>query len=145
MTDLPDPPAAVPRVRALVYARGSGRILHEVTNLPLDMVAAQPGPGQGVLVTDVGAGGGDGSDRWYVVGSSLVPRPVLAFDKVVIAADGQDTATLDIGAPFSARIDGALVDVADRLEIVSDMPGRYRVQVEEAFPFRDLDVEIVAT
>ncbi len=144
MTDLPDPPAAVPRVRALVYALGSGCILHEVTNLPLDRVDAQAGPGQGVLVTDA-TPGGDGSDRWYVVGGSLVPRPVLAFDKVMIAADGADTATLDIGGPFTARVDGALVDVEDRLEIASDMPGRYRVQVEEAFPYRDLDVEIVAT
>jgi hypothetical protein len=145
MIDLPPSDPAMPRVRALVYALGSGRILHEVTNVALDLVDAQAGAGQGALVTDVGVGGGDGSDRWYVVGGSLVPRLVLAFDKVIIAADGADTATLDIGGPFTARIDGAVVDVADRLEIVSDMPGRYRVQVEEAFPFRDLDVEIVAT
>jgi hypothetical protein len=62
----------------------------------------------------------------------------------MIAADGGDTATLEVGGAFTAIVDGVSYEVEDRLEITSDMPARYRVLVEDRFPFLDLDVEIVA-
>ena len=73
------------------------------TNCPEEMVAAQAGPGQGVIVTDEG----DGGAKWYAPGGVLTRRPKLAFDKWVIAADGQDAARLEVGEPFEITIDGA--------------------------------------
>jgi hypothetical protein len=60
-----------------------------------------------------------------------------------IAADGIDVAVLEIPGPFTATVDGVAHAVTDRLEIASDMPATYRVEVEN-FPWLPLDVEIVA-
>jgi hypothetical protein len=135
----PDSPAPIPRVRVLVHDLATGEIVQVLTGVPEDMVAAQPGEGQGVLVTDAG----DGGRNWYAPGGVLTPRPVASFDKLTIAADGIDVAVLELPGPFTATVDGVDHAVADRLEIASDMPATYRVEVEH-FPWLPLYVEIVA-
>lgn len=126
--------------RCLVYRLDSGEILQVVMNCPEEMVAAQAEPGQGVIVTEEG----DGGSKWYAPGGVLTPRPKLAFDKWVIAADGQDAARLEVGEPFEISIDGARFMAEEgSIEISSDMPGRYRVEVEH-FPWLPLKAEIVA-
>jgi hypothetical protein len=73
----------------------------------------------------------------------LTPRPVASFDKLTIAADGIDVAVLELPGPFTATVDGVAHAVTDRLEIASDMPATYRVEVDR-FPWLPLDVEITA-
>jgi hypothetical protein len=135
----PDSPAPIPRVRVLVHDLATGAILNVLTGVPEDMVAAQAQAGQGVLVTDAG----DGGRSWYAPGGVLTPRPVASFDKLTIAADGIDVAVLELPGPFTATVDGVDHAVADRLEIASDMPATYRVEVDH-FPWLPLGVEIVA-
>lgn len=81
----------------------------------------------------------------YVREDAIVPRPLNpGFDRTCITADGADAARLDIGRPFTARIDGTSHEVTDGvLEITSPMPATYTVQVS-AFPYQDYEVEIVA-
>ena len=80
---------------------------------------------------------------FYCPGGVLTARPTLAFDKTAIAADGIDVATLAIDGAFTVTIDGTEYEVEDVLEIASDMPATYRVEVDH-FPYLPLDVEIVA-
>ena len=109
-------------------------------NCPEEMVAAQAGNGQGVIVSDKG----DGGAKWYAPDGVLTRRPKLAFSKWVIAADGIDVARLELGEPFEITIDGARFMAEEgSIEISSDMPGRYRVEVEH-FPWLPLKAEIVA-
>ena len=132
-------PEAPPRVRALVYDAATGRIEFIVTCATLATAELQAGDGQGVLVTD----DGDGGELFYCPGGVLTARPTLAFDKTAIAADGSDVATLAIDGPFTVTIDGVEYEVEDVLEIASDMPATYRVEIDH-FPYLPLDVEIVA-
>src|SRR5687767_7205232 len=126
--------------RCLVYRLATGEILQIATNVPEEMVAAQAEPGQGVLVTVAG----DGGAKWYAPGGVLTRRPKLAFDKWIIAADGVDVVRLEVGEPFEISIDGARFMAEEgSIEISSDMPGRYRVEVEH-FPWLPLKAEIVA-
>lgn len=125
--------------RVLVYTVATGRIEHIVT-CPADMVDAQAGHGQAAVETL----SGDGGTLWYFVDGALTLRPALAFDRYVIAADDTDTATLELPGSFTALIDGAPFELEDVLEITSDMPARYRVVIDDNFPYLDLDVEIVA-
>lgn len=88
---------------------------------------------------------------WYVSGGELVPRPVLAFDKLAISADDTDAAVLSLTVPFEAEIDGQVfqIDEADGagdyvLELSSPMPATYRVRVR-LWPYQDYDAEVVAT
>jgi hypothetical protein len=126
--------------RCLVYRLDTGEILHVVVNCPVEMLAAQAGPGQAVIVTDEG----DGGAKWYAPGGVLTRRPKLAFSKWIIAADGQDAARLEIGEPFEIVVDGVHFLVEEGfVELSSDMPARYRVQVDH-FPWLPLEAEIVA-
>jgi hypothetical protein len=126
--------------RCLVYRLDSGEILQVAINVPEDMIAAQAGPGQGVLVTAEG----DGGARWYAPGGVLTRRPRLAFTKWIIAADGADVARLEIGEPFEIAIDGETFAVEEGfIELSADMPARYRVEVDH-FPWLPLDAEILA-
>ena len=62
-------------------------------------------------------------------------------------ADGADRATLLLPGPFVALIDGVAHELEDVLEIASDMPATYRVEVGH-FPYgssRRYVAEIVAT
>ena len=63
-----------------------------------------------------------------------------------IAADGEDLATLAAPLPPGAivEIDGERVEVDGALQIASDMPATYRVEID-AFPYRFFTAEIVAT
>jgi hypothetical protein len=88
-------------------------------------------------------------DWWFtgvVGGGSFQPKKPLAFDRLVIEADGVDAATLARPGTFKVEIDGEPFEVEDTLVITSDMPATYRVVVsrEQAFPYQPLDVEIVA-
>jgi hypothetical protein len=139
MVDFPPPEAPVPRVRALVYDTGSGRIEMVLTNIPLDMAELQAGDGQAVLVTDEG----DGGTLCYCPDGVLTERPTMAFDRTTIAADGEDTATLAIPGRFTVTVDGVEHEVEDEVEIASAMPATYRVTVDH-FPWLPIDVEIVA-
>ena len=133
---MPDP---IPRVRALVYDLATGEIVNVLRNVPEDMVAAQAGDGQGVLQTD----GGDGGRTWYAPEGVLTPRPVGAFSKTTIAADGTDVAVLEIPGSFTVTVDGVGHEVEDTLEIASGMPATYRVEIDQ-FPYLAVDVEITA-
>ena len=126
--------------RCLIYRLATGEILQVVVNCPVEMLAAQAGPGQGVIVTDEG----DGGAKWYAPGGVLTRRPKLAFTKWIIAADGQDAARLEIGEPFEITVDGErFIAEEGAVEISSDMPGRYRVEIDR-FPWLPLEAEIVA-
>jgi hypothetical protein len=132
-------PEAPPRVRALVYDEGTGRIEFIVTCATHATAELQAGGGKGVLVT----GDGDGGTLFYCPGGVLTPRPTLAFGRTTIAADGVDVATLAIPGAFTVTIDGAEYEIEDVLEIASAMPATYRVEVDH-FPYLPLDAEIVA-
>ena len=106
---------------------------------PESMASAQAGPGKAALITDAG----DGGALWYAPGGVLTLRPSLAFDQYVIAADGEDAARLELPGPFTVRIDGTDYEVEDTVEITSDMPATYRVEIDH-FPYLPLDVEILA-
>ena len=82
----------------------------------------------------------------YLRDGEIVPRPTLAFDKTAIAADGEDLATLAAPLPPGAivEIDGARVEVDGALQIASDMPATYRVEID-GFPYRFFSAEITAT
>ena len=134
------PDAPVPRVRALVYDLDTGEIVNVLTRIPEDMLAAQAGAGQGVLATDEG----DGGQTWYAPGGVLTLRPVAAFNKQTIAANGTDVAVLEIPGVFNVTIDGVDYEVEDSVEIASDMPATYAVQIDH-FPYLAVDVEIVAS
>ncbi len=89
-------------------------------------------------------------DRHRVVGHpdapALAERPEISFDKLEIAADGQDAATLTLPEPFTVEVDGVphAVDTAPyTVAIRSTMPAVYRVRVDH-WPYRALDVEIIA-
>lgn len=77
-------------------------------------------------------------DTQYVLGGSVVPRPVLAFDKTSIAADDTDTATLTgLPDPCTVSIDGTEYEVTGgTLEITSALPAIYQIEItdEAAFP-----------
>ena len=136
---MPVPMPPDPRVRCLRYRLDTGEIANVLTGVPLSLVTDQADAAHGVLVTDAG----DGGRSWFAPGGVLTPRPVASFDKTTIAADGVDVAVLEMPGPFTVTIDGIEHAVADRLEIASDMPATYRVEVDH-FPYLAIDVEIVA-
>jgi hypothetical protein len=83
-------------------------------------------------------------DLEYIKDGKVTERPVLTFDKLEITADDTDVARLEVGQPFVAEIDGETYEIQSGiLELTSPMPARYRVRILQ-FPYRDLDVEVVA-
>ena len=73
----------------------------------------------------------------------LTPGRRSPSTRLAIAADGEDTATLLPRRPASSRmIDGVAYEVEDALEIASDMPATYRVEIDH-FPYRAFVAEIV--
>jgi hypothetical protein len=127
------------RVRAIIYDTATGEIAFVVNSCPEELLDEQLGPGQAWRIADTADG-----RLWYAPGGVPTLRPELSFDKYVIAADDEDTATLELPGPFTALIDGVAYEAEDALEITSDMPARYRVVIENHFPYLDLDVEILA-
>ena len=83
------------------------------------------------------------AETQYLPGGVVTNRPVAAFNKTTIAASGIDVAVLEIPGAFTVTIDGVAYEVEDSVEIASDMPATYRVEVDH-FPYRPIDVEIVA-
>lgn len=80
----------------------------------------------------------------YILDEVSTLRPVAAFDKLEIAADGVDTATIEIPAVFTARIDGVKVTTSSELALDAPHPGSFRVQIDH-FPYIPVDVRIVAS
>lgn len=76
----------------------------------------------------------------------LEPRPSLAFDKTSIVADGEDTATLTgLPDPCTVIVDDEAYEVTGgTLEIASDMPAVYRIEIEDPFPYLPFVAEITA-
>ena len=134
---LPDPPRVSPMVDWTVYDSATGRVMRYGHAAPEDSALQASGEGEAVILAQVEA------QTDYLPDGVATPRPTLGFDRLAIAADGEDTATLLLPGPFVAKIDGVAYDCEDALELASDMPARYRVEVRH-FPYRDLVAEIVA-
>jgi hypothetical protein len=84
----------------------------------------------------------------YVRGDRIVPRPVLAFDRLEIAADGVDRAVLALREPFRVTVEGTKFQVDDpdgdgayALVLVSTMPAVYRVGIDH-WPYLPFQAEI---
>ncbi|KGM36123.1 hypothetical protein [Inquilinus limosus] len=82
----------------------------------------------------------------YMVEGQIANRPVLPiFDKMEIAADGVDEATL-VGLPDPCRVivdDVEHVVEGGSLSIASPMPATYVVEIKQ-WPYKDARYEIVA-
>ena len=131
-------PEAPPRVRALVYDAASGRIEVIVTCATLATAELQATTAahprhrrrrrrRALLLP------GRGADR----------AAELAFDKTRSTPTASTWRRLPSPGRFSVTIDGTDYEVEDVLEIASDMPATYRVELDH-FPYLPLDVEIVA-
>lgn len=125
----------------VVYETATGRIVKYGVCAAAD-IELQAGPGEAVLA--VAAGVRDSTH--YVAAGEIAARPAIAFDKMVIAADGIDTATLaGLPDPCTVVIDGdEQVVTGGTLEFSAAAPGAYRIQVLDPFPAREVDAEIVA-
>ena len=131
-------------VRRLIHD-DDGKILWE-EQAP-EGYAADPPFGLNALVVDESA---DASISWISEGE-VAARPILpGFDKLAIAADDLDQATLALDVPFAARIDGQAFEVAEPdgegnyvLALTSPMPAVYRVRVS-LWPYRDYVAEVTA-
>ena len=135
---LPDPPRVSPMVDWTVYDSATGAVLRYGHAAPDDAALQASGEGEAVILARIDAA----TD--YLPGGVATPRPTLGFDRLAIAADGADIASLLLPGPFITKIDGVTYELEDLLELASDMPARYRVEVRH-FPYRDLVAEIVAT
>lgn len=86
----------------------------------------------------------------YVDGEGeAIERPILAFSKLEIVADGADTAVLsDLPDPCKVWVNGEALQVTGgSLELAADVPATYSVLIEErdAFPYLRFEEEVVAT
>ena len=135
--DLPDPPLVSPMVDWTVYDTATGAVIRIGAAAPDDALLQASGNGEAVILERVDAG------TQYLPGGIVTPRPILAFDRLTITADGEDRATLLLPGRFVALIDGVPHELEDALEIASDMPATYRVEIAH-FPYREFATEIVA-
>lgn len=124
-----------------VFYKPSGEI-ELCGNMPVEQPFPEPFPGTTLLETPFICWPFD----WRIVDGAPAERPTLiGFDKLAITADGIDTATLALGEPFTATIDGVSHEISDGvLEIASEMPATYRVVIRH-WPYRDFEAEIVAS
>ena len=120
-----------------VYDAATGEILRTGFAVEEDAMLQASGPGEAVVLETLDAA------TQYLPGGVVSSRPVRAFSKTTIVADGIDVAVLEIPGPFTVIIDGAAYAVEDSLEIASHMPATYRVEVDH-FPYLPIDVEIIA-
>lgn len=134
----------------IVYEIATGRIVRSGSADEGD-VPLQTG-GDPALVVEVTDFDGQIDDRAKMMDISVAPvvmidRPVLAFDKLSIAADGVDQAVLpNLPNPTTVKIDGASHIVTDgTLEISSNMPATYLVEIRDPFPYQRFSAEIVAS
>lgn len=125
-------------------------LVHDSTGRPLRWTSVPAlAPGESLLVVQA-----DGMTLGNLVtaplmvsGGTLVPRPQLAgFDRLAIAADGMDAATL-AGLPEGAQawVDDVpcAIPPDGTLRIAATMPATYSVRVI-AWPYQDYHAEIVA-
>lgn len=81
----------------------------------------------------------------YVVDGVITPRPSLPPpDKTEIVADGEDIAIFSFPEPVPVSVEGGEPVVTDYLEIASDNPDSYEVEVNY-FPYLPYFVSVVAT
>lgn len=135
--ELLDPPSVSPTVDWTVFDTATGAVLRTGNAAPEDAALQASGAGEAAILVRV-----DGRTA-YLPGGVVTLRPTLAFDKLTIAADGEDSATLLLDGVFVALIDGVPHAIEDALEIASDMPASYRVEITH-FPYRDFVAEITA-
>lgn len=83
--------------------------------------------------------------HWFD-GAQFVPRPTLAFDKLAIAADGVEIATLTgLPDPCTVLVDGVPQEVTGGvLEFSAATPGTYKVEAPDPFPAQAYAADIVA-
>lgn len=81
----------------------------------------------------------------YVLEGEVVNKPIFAFDKLEIAADGLDEAVMTgLPSPVTVIIDGTPHEVTGgTLEIASIMPAVYRVVIIH-WPYMPFSAEVVA-
>lgn len=82
----------------------------------------------------------------YVLEGEVVNKPVFAFDKLAISANGLDEAVMTgLPSPITVIIDGTPHEVTGcTLEIASIMPAVYRVVIIH-WPYMPFSAEVVAT
>lgn len=115
-------------IKFVVYRLDSGRIVATGSAQP-EALKYYPGAGEAVLRK---AEADPATQYVDVAAQTVVPRPTLAgFDRTSLAVGSDEVATLTVGAPFVATINGEAVEVADgTLELDAGYPGTYRVVVE---------------
>lgn len=126
-------PGIPPVVKWLVH-NGEGRILHSGVAPDEDGALLQiEGPDEYLLLTDEVEVDGD---LYRIVAGEIVERPTLAFDKTTILADGEDKATLTgLPDPCTVLVDGTPYEVTGgTLQVTSDMPATYEIEIEDPFP-----------
>ena len=81
----------------------------------------------------------------FVLDGMVVPRPTLAFDRLIINADGVDEATLtDLPDSCEVVVDGDVhVVEGGTLTITSEMPAKYAIAIK-AFPYMDFSAVVEA-
>ena len=74
------------------------------------------------------------------------PRPALVgFDRMTIAADNQDAATINLPVDCTVVVDGVSHSCpAGPLVFTADSPGVYTFVVKDAFPYVEHSAEVVA-
>lgn len=81
----------------------------------------------------------------YILDGVVTPRPVLPPpDKTEIVADGEDIAIFSFPEAVPVSVEGAEPVVTDYLEIASDNPDSYEIEVNY-FPYLPYFVSVVAT
>ena len=106
---------------------------------PEDAALQASGEGEAVILARIDAA----TD--YLPGGVVTPRPTLGFDRLAIAADGEDTATLLLPGPFVAKIDGVAYELRRRARDRQRHAGHATASRSTHFPYRDFVAEIVAT
>ena len=91
------------------------------------------------------------SADWYISDGEVVPRPALAgFDRLTIAAGGDDVARLAVDRPFRITIDGEATDVTEPtdaglyvMDLGAVVPAEYHVTVD-CWPYLPYSAVVLA-
>lgn len=127
----------------IVYDNTSGRILIMGHCREEDVSIQANGYANGVAVA---VSSPPSYSDHYVVDGALTDRPMMpAFDKLELAADDVDVATLiGLPEPCVVKVDGIEHTILGGvLEISSAMPATYSIEIKH-WPYKDVRYEIVA-
>lgn len=127
------------------YLPETGRIVAWGT-CPDHTLADQAIRGSVVLSVELDPPEAPWGDTHMVQEGELVERPMLAFDKAEIVADGQDSATLaNLPDPCTVLVDGDPHEITGgHIEMVTTMPGTYLIEIEDPFPYQPFRAEVIA-